>query len=60
MLLPRTFAHHVVDVGRRVAEAVGQPDQPQILGRKHTERTLNPVAAQKIAKESFQREGFVS
>ena len=50
----------VIDVGRVVAEAVGQPDQPQIFGSKHTQRSLNPVAAQQIAKESFQREGFVS
>ena len=49
----------VIDVRRLVAIAVGQPDQPQILGRKDTQRTLNPAAAQQIAKESFQFEGFV-
>ena len=50
----------VVDVGRRVAEAVGQPDQPQIFGRKHAEHALDPAAAQQIAKESFQLEDFAS
>src|SRR5206468_10233778 len=50
----------VIDVGRQVAEAIGQPDQPQILGREYTQRALNPGAAQQIAKVSFQREDFVS
>ena len=50
----------LIDVGGLEAEAVGQPDQPQIFGRKHAERALNPAAAQQIAKQSFQRDGFVS
>ena len=50
----------IIDVGRIVAEAVGQPDQPQIFGRKHAQHALNPLAAQQIAKESFQREDFAS
>ena len=50
----------LIDIGRIEAELVGQPDQPQIFGRKHTQRALNPGAAQQIAKESFQLEDFVS
>ena len=49
-----------VDIGRIVTELVGQPDQPQILGREETHSMLNPAAAQQIANELFQRAGFVS
>jgi hypothetical protein len=50
----------VIDVGRLVAEAVGQPDQPQILGREHTQHALNESAPQQIAKDTFQLDYFAS
>ena len=50
----------VIDIRRIEAEFVGQPDQPQILGREKTHSALNPAAAQRITKQLFQRAGFVS
>ena len=50
----------LVDIGRVVAEAVGQPDQPQKFSRKHTQRALNRGAAQPIAKETLQRLDFLT
>src|ERR1700730_17922477 len=41
---------HLIDVGGLEAEFVGQPDQPQPLGRENTHSALNPAAAQRIAK----------
>ena len=40
----------VIDVGWIEAEFVGQPDQPQELGREKTRSALHPAAAQRIAK----------
>ncbi len=40
----------LIDVGRIEAESVGQPDQPQELGREKTHSALDPAAAQHIAK----------
>ena len=50
----------LIDVGGLVGEAVGPPDQPQILGRKHAEHALHQAAAQQIANQSLQWDGFVS
>ncbi len=49
-----------VDAGRIETEFVGQPDQPQILGREETHSALKPAAAQHITEQLFQRAGFVS
>jgi hypothetical protein len=43
----------LIDVGGSKLKRLVQPDQPQILGRQHAERTLNPWAAQQIAKKRF-------
>ena len=51
---------HLVDVGRIVAEPVGQPDQPQVFGREKPHSALDPAAAQQIANKLLQRAGFVS
>ena len=37
-----------------------QPDQPQPFGREEPHSTLKPAAAQRITKQLFQWEGFVS
>ena len=50
----------LIDVGRIETEPVGAPDQPQELGREKPRSALNPAAAQRIAKQSFQRPGFAS
>src|SRR6185312_13861355 len=50
----------LIDVGWHVAESISQPDQPQIFGREHAERALNPAAAQQIAKEAFQLQDFLT
>ena len=38
-----------IDISRIVAESVGQPDQPQILGSEKSHSALHPAAAQQIA-----------
>ena len=40
----------LIDVGRIESEFIGQPDQPQELGRKKSRSALHPAAAQRIAK----------
>jgi hypothetical protein len=40
----------LIDVGGIESEFVGQPDQPQELGREKTHSALDPAAAQQIAK----------
>ena len=41
---------HVIDIGRVVDKRVGFPDQPQIFGCEEPHSTLEPAAAQNIAK----------
>src|SRR5271169_3397667 len=50
----------LIDVGRIETEPVGEPDQPQELGREKPHSALKPAAAQHIADQFFQRAGFVS
>jgi hypothetical protein len=50
----------VIDVGWIEAKFIGQPHQPQELGRDKTRSALHPGAAQRIAKQLFQRAGFAS
>ena len=50
----------VIDVGRVEAERVGPPHQPQEFGREKPGSALHPAAAQRVAKQSFQRPGFAS
>ena len=38
-----------IDIRGIETEFIGQPDQPQILGREKTHSALNPAAAQHIA-----------
>ena len=45
---------------RLVSEAVGAKHQPQPFGREKAHSPLKPAAAQRIAKQLFQRGGFGS
>ena len=48
-----------IEAARLEGEAVGPPDESQPFGREEAHSALEPAAAQRIAKQFFQRAGFV-
>lgn len=50
----------VVDIRRIIGEAVGEPNQAQVLGREKPNGALEPAATQHITDEMFQVESFAS